>query len=372
MALKPNNPLVKVLLVDDDEDDYLIIRDMLSKIIRPKLNLQWVASFAEAAKLIAAAKHDIYLIDYHLGAQTGLDLLSNFDLSRREQPFIILTGAGDETIEHRAMEQGVADYLVKGKFNAELLARSLRYGLQRKQAETRRLQQLIELNKTKDEFIAVASHQLRTPATAVKQYVGMLLSGYAGKISRDQRQMLNNAYASNERQIKIINSLLKAAQANAGNITLRKTSFNLAQLIAEVVRDQGDALSTKNQQVTITTKPQNFQKLIKADRPNMRMVVDNLLDNSIKYSPENQVISINLWVSGKTLTFTISNNGPSISKADQAKLFEKFSRLDGAVATSGTGLGLYWAKYLVNLHGGNIGVASSPGKGASFRFSLPL
>ena len=197
-------PTKRVLLIDDDEDDYFIIKRLFEKIPKSPFKLEWTADFDDAQRLIATDDHDIYLIDYRLGQSTGLELLEHFSLPQRRQPFIILTGAGDRDIEAAAMKLGTADYLVKGKFDADLLSRVLNYSLSRKEMEAQRVRELMEINESKDEFISLASHQLRTPATAVKQYIGMIIQGFVGDVSEQQRDFLDRAYNSNERQLDII------------------------------------------------------------------------------------------------------------------------------------------------------------------------
>src|SRR4051812_31411863 len=126
---------IRILLVDDDEDDYLIIKSLLHEALKPVPELDWISTFDEAKQKIVDAEHDVYLVDYRLGLHSGLDLISNFDMVQRPEPFIILTGAGDDSIEQKAMEMGVADYLVKGTFGTDLLGRVIMYSLQRKRME---------------------------------------------------------------------------------------------------------------------------------------------------------------------------------------------------------------------------------------------
>jgi two-component system sensor histidine kinase/response regulator len=213
---------IRVLVVDDDEDDFLIIRHFITNIPNLPYELEWVASVDEAIKRIEKHEHDVYLIDYRLGEQTGLELLRSVNMVDRSEPFIILTGVGDDRVEQDAMKLGAADYLVKGTFDSELLSRVLRHSIQRKQMEVQRVQQLMDLNRSKDEFIALASHQLRTPATAVKQYVSMVLEGYAGGVNEEQQALLQSAYDSNERQILIVNDILRVAKLDLDKIVLNK------------------------------------------------------------------------------------------------------------------------------------------------------
>jgi two-component system cell cycle sensor histidine kinase/response regulator CckA len=156
-----NSDQISVLLVDDDEDDFLIIKSVFSRIPDSPFILEWCSSYKKAKKFIKSHDFDIYMIDYHLGEFNGLDLLKYAEPQKRPEPFILLTGTGDREVERQSMKLAAADYLVKGTFGPELLSRTLYYSLGRKQIEEQRLESLIELNRTKDEFISLASHQLR-------------------------------------------------------------------------------------------------------------------------------------------------------------------------------------------------------------------
>lgn len=361
----------KVLLVDDDADDHIILRTLLSKVPGNSFELEWVKDPQEATAVIRAARHDIYLVDYRLGVENGLELLSRLDIQDRPEPFIILTGAGDRRIEQRAMDMGVADYLVKGRFDAELLGRVLRYCLQRKHLEAQRLQHLMEINRSKDEFISLASHQLRTPATVVKQYIAMVLGGYVGDVPEAQRSMLSRAYESNELQLRIVNDLLHVAALDAGRVRLQKARFDLAKLAASAVHDQQSKFQERRQTIDMDL-PEGGAKVI-ADELKLRMVFDNLLDNASKYSDHGTHIRVRVRVAGTMVRVEVTDQGVGISDDNLGKLFQKFSRIDNRLSTEvgGSGLGLYWAKQIVDLHNGTLAVRSVADDGTTFTVKLP-
>jgi two-component system cell cycle sensor histidine kinase PleC len=228
------------------------------------------------------------------------------------------------------------------------------------------------LGETKDEFIMMASHQLRTPATIVKTYAGMLRDGFAGPLSKEQINMLDKAIFSNERQLEIIEDLLRVAKVDAGKVYLEKSDCNVSALINGVIAEQLVTYDSRNQKTIFNTL---IKPIIASLDPNlMRMVLENLLDNASKYSHEGQTITITLSQTKHKTNITISDDGVGILKKDQKKMFTKFSRIDNALSfsTIGTGLGLYWAKKIVNLHGGTIEVCSKVEKGTSFKLSLPF
>lgn len=362
---------VRVLLVDDDEDDFLIIKKTFQQIEDSPFELEWVADYDTAKELILADKHDVYLIDYRLGEHNGLELLRIAMPEKRVQPFILLTGVGNESVEWKSLELAASDYLVKGAFNAQLLSRTLFYALQRKYIEAQRVEYLLDLNRSKDEFISIASHQLRTPATAVKQYVGMLLEGFAGDIPDQQRKLLQRAYESNERQLKIVTDLLKVAQVDAGKIMLRKSLTSIGTVIDEVCRDLNGVFAARDQQLVF--KSPKTEIIANVDSASIRMVLENIIDNASKYSESDTKVVITAESDKDCVVIDIKDEGVGIDPETASKLFEKFSRLDNSLSTKvgGTGLGLYWAKKIIDQHGGDIEYTPNRKQGTTFTVKLP-
>lgn len=365
------NSTGRILLIDDDEDDFFIIRHLVASITNAPFELDWCDSYEEALVRIKQKQHDIYLVDYRLGANTGLELLTELDLPNRPEPFIILTGAGDERVERDAMKMGVADYLVKGTFDSELLSRVLRHSVQRRHMEIQRVQQLIDLNRSKDEFIALASHQLRTPATAVKQYVSMVIEGYAGPVNEDQAALLQSAYDGNERQLQTVNDILRVAKLDLEKIILEKQLINATRKMKNVISDVQPQIIDRNQKV-ITDFPEKPVPVL-IDPEYMRMALSNILDNASKYTEEGKAIYVSVAKKDNQVSFSIRDEGVGIAEEDLGKLFKKFSRIDNplSVKVGGTGLGLYWTQEIIQLHGGVITVDSAVDKGTTFTITLP-
>ncbi len=228
------------------------------------------------------------------------------------------------------------------------------------------------LSDSKDEFIMMASHQLRTPATIVKTYAGMLHEGMAGELTQKQHEMLDRAIFSNERQLEIIEDLLRVARVDDGKVYLEKTNCDVVKLINEVINEQLVMYDARNQK-TVFLKSANLNNT-NLDANLMKMVFENLLENASKYSRENQTIKIGVAQTKHKTVVTISDDGVGIDKKDQKKMFTKFSRIDNALSLStiGTGLGLYWVKKIVDLHEGTIEVHSKVEEGTTFILSLPI
>jgi two-component system sensor histidine kinase VicK len=236
----------------------------------------------------------------------------------------------------------------------------------------RRNLRLEELNDLKDEFIAVASHQLRTPATAVKQYLGLLLEGYTEPLSDSQKIFLERAFESNERQLKIVDDLLRIARVDSENFKIRPTKLEIRKVIQSVVDELADKLKSRHQTVVYDLPKKKIPVL--ADRERITMVFENLIDNACNYSSDNTSIRIKLRSSKGFALIDFQDQGVGIDRRDFPRLFQKFSRIPNprSVEVGGTGLGLYWADRVVRLHGGKILVESNLQKGSTFTVALPI
>lgn len=223
----------------------------------------------------------------------------------------------------------------------------------------------------KDEFIALASHQLRTPATGVKQYIGMLLEGYGGELTKGQRTFAQTAYDSNERQLSIINSILKTAQIDFGAYQLKIIRQDMKELVTETLEAFKPMLTMRRQTVECDFEPDDVCALVEPIE--ISLVISNLIENASKYSPEGGRISISLNADRNYASMAVTDNGVGIKPEDQLKIFEKFTRVDNVLSdtVSGSGLGLYWVKKIVELHEGKILLTSDLNLGSTFTMKLP-
>ena len=265
----------------------------------------------------------------------------------------------------------LGEILLFGTFTAALIAYIVLILIQARAKEMYR-QKERAIKIAQDELLSLASHQLRTPATGVKQYVGMVLQGFAGDISEDQRTLLEKAYASNDRQLRIINEILHMAKIGSGRIVLAKKPINLNDLVADVVNEQrGDIEAAAHAaEIKLPRKPITLP----ADIHMLRMAVENLLSKAIKYTPRGGKIAVHVYKEGGDAKIEITDTGIGIKPSDIGKIFRQFVRLENETSqqVGGTGIGLYLAKHLVELHGGSVSVQSQPGLGSTFTISLPL
>lgn len=227
-----------------------------------------------------------------------------------------------------------------------------------------------KLQAAKNELLSLASHQLRTPATGVKQYVGMVLEGFAGKLSKDQISLLEQAYKSNERQLQIINEFLYVAKLGSGSLTTSKHAFDLVPVVRDVVDEM--ALEIKERHHKVRLKTPKDAKLT-ADEHSVRMIIENLLSNAIKYTKPGGMIRVTLTKASGEWRVHVQDNGIGIDKNDTSLLFKQFSRIPNelSIEVSGSGIGLYLAQQLAHRNGGHISVESEPGIGSLFTLHLP-
>ena len=232
-------------------------------------------------------------------------------------------------------------------------------------------QNLRELDKAKDEFITMASHQLRTPLTAIKGYLSMLLEGDAGEIKVGQYEFVEEAYSGATRMVALINDLLNVSRMETGRFFLEPTDFELTRLINEEIKQLEKTAKDKGLEIEFTKKGKGDIKLC-ADEMKVRQVVMNFIDNAIYYTI-NGKIKVRVSQDKESAYFEVTDNGIGVPKEQQKHLFTKFYRAENARRTrpDGTGLGLFMAKKVIEEHNGEIIFHSEEGRGSTFGFKLP-
>lgn len=384
---------MKILLIEDNPGDARLVREYLKGQEDQTYELTHVTRVKHAMDILHKPGHgfEVIISDIALPDSQGLQSFQKLQKVSNKLPLIFCTGTHDEEMAVAALQKGAQDYLLKGQFDGRMLRRSIRYALERKKFQnaaekarkrTRTLRrkaekleqqsaQLRELNRAKDDFISLASHQLRTPATGVKQYLGLILEGYAGNVDPQQADFLRLAYESNERQLKIVSDLLRTAQLDAGQVNLQPKPTDMAKLLKGIINEQSVQLRARNQKVVMEL-PSDIPK-VSVDQGKLRMALENLVDNASKYTPHDKNIGVTLKAGKDHCRIVISDEGVGIEAADMEKIFQKFSRVSNSLSdeVGGSGLGLYWVKSIIDLHQGTIDVKSTPGKGTSFVIKLP-
>lgn len=232
--------------------------------------------------------------------------------------------------------------------------------------------QLQRLDEAKNEFISMASHQLRTPLTSIKGYLDMMLEGDLGKISPTQRAVLREAFSSSERMVRLINDFLNVSRLQTGKFTIDKQSVDIAQIL----RDEVSLLKVVADQRSVEMVLKIDKKIpsLAVDSEKIRQVMLNMIDNAIYYSSPHKKVVITLKSSGKMIEFSVKDSGIGVPKSEQANIFGKFFRGTNAKKRrpDGTGVGLFLAKKVILSHDGEMIFESEEGKGSTFGFKLPV
>ena len=232
--------------------------------------------------------------------------------------------------------------------------------------------QLQRLDAAKDEFVSMASHQLRTPLTSVKGYISMVLEGDVGKITKEQRLLLEEAFTSSERMVHLIGDFLNVSRLQTGKFIIDTHPVDLAKVAKQEVESIRQIAATHG--VTVSFKsPPRFPELY-IDENKIRQVIMNFMDNAIYYSPDSQEIKVTLSIEEGDAVLRVIDKGMGVPEDVQKKLFTKFFRAENArkQRPDGTGIGLYLARKVIDGHNGSIVFESKEGKGSTFGFRLPI
>lgn len=224
------------------------------------------------------------------------------------------------------------------------------------------------LDETKDEFISMASHQLRTPLTAIKGYLSMVLEGDAGELNPNQYKLLEQSFFSSQRMVYLISDLLNLSRLNTGKFIIEQAQVQLADLVQSEV-DQLAETARSREINLVYKKPVDFPEMM-LDETKTHQVVMNLIDNAIYYTRAGGKITVSLTETPHAVEFTVKDTGIGVPRQLQHKLFSKFYRAENArrARPDGTGLGLFMAKKVIVAQGGSIIFESEEGKGSTFGF----
>ena len=371
------NNKVRVLLVEDDEDDYILTASLLTEIQPDKFEPVWARSYEEALEKIASEQFDVCLLDYRLGAHNGLELLHEARKLGYNGPLILLTGQSDQELDFEAMRAGAADYLIKDQISAANLERSIRYSIQQKQMEAERIQRIREqearsqaesANKAKDEFLAMVSHELRTPLNAMLGWVG-ILRGNKGDEGVYQRA-IDAIERSAKTQNRLVNDLLDISRVASGNLWIERQPVVLSSVVEPAVDEAFPA--AKDKSITLDVELQEAVKWVQGDPNRLHQVVNNLLQNAIKFTPEGGRVNVRLEYLDGQARLTVSDTGKGIRPEFLPYVFDRYRQAAGGNdRRAGLGLGLAISRHIVELHGGSI-TAQSEGEGTGSTFTVLL
>jgi len=233
-------------------------------------------------------------------------------------------------------------------------------------------EKLAEANRLKTEFVNIVAHQLRTPLSAIRWSVGFLSEEKAGHLNSQQYEQIELIQSNVKRLIKLVEDLLDVSKIEQGRIALKKEKINLEDLAREMVKQYSSYARASN--ISLKLKTEKKLPLVSADPEKIKIVLQNLIDNAIRYSKKIGKIQIKLSKENGYIKCEVRDNGVGIPKNEQKYIFRKFFRSSNILRrqTRGTGLGLFIAKAFINLHNGRIGFKSEENKGSVFWFELPI
>ncbi|MFH1725305.1 MAG: hybrid sensor histidine kinase/response regulator [Elusimicrobiota bacterium] len=360
---RPIEDGMRVLLIEDNEDVAGLLRESLQK-AETGIELEHAARLDSGLERAAEGGIDAVLLDLDLPDSKGLSTLVKALADAPRMPIVVMTGHNDESMALRAVREGAQDYLFKGQASPMLLSRVLRYAVERK-----RLEQLHE------DLLHNINHELKSPIASIFATMAALSEGMVGELTEAQANWVGLAVKNAQHLLNLVDDLLDVARAQTGALTVEPTSIDLREVVTETVSSLKPV--AEKREVALAEEVSGSLPPVLADPKRARQVLGNLVDNAIKFSPLGGSISVRAEeVSGKAgfVRVAVADSGCGIEPEDTERVFDRLYRASKKkpAAQKGLGIGLFLCKQLVDLHGGEIWVESSLGKGSTFFFTLPV
>ncbi len=373
MAIVAADPLT-VLLVEDSRPHAQLVEDMLDE-QGAGMRLIHRARVADAERVLCGAdRPDCVLMDLGLPDAEGLDAVRRLVAAAPETPLVVLSGQDDEEIATQAVQQGAQDYLVKARSDGYIIARAIRYAIERKRAQialTRHASEVQAFAEFQRDFVAAASHELRTPLTSILGYIELLMDE-PDEPEAVRAVYLQAALRNSHRLLQLIEDLLTVNRMETSALPIEPRSVRVDELAGACLEDAAARCAAKGLEFDVDLAAGDARVL--ADPERMAEVLDNLLGNAVKFTPAGGRIALRTRVEGGRGVLDVEDTGMGIASEDLPRIFDRFYRSARSIrlATPGTGLGLAIALSLVEAQDGVLGVRSEPGAGSTFTVGLPL
>jgi two-component system sensor histidine kinase/response regulator len=364
---------VRLLVIDDTRANI----DLICKTLKPNGYTFQIALNGETALKLLSKQPlpDLILLDIMMPGIDGYETCRRIkaDESIRDIPIIFLTAMNETENIITAFKVGGVDYITKPFNREEIHARiTTHVNLQRLQKESELKSRKLEaLNDLKNKFIGIAAHDLRNPLVSIQGFSNILKNDI-DILSKEMRDdFLETLCSASNHMLNLINEILDVSVIDSGNLQLKKNNSSLQKLVAERIRLYAVVADKKN--ITLQSDLEDIPEF-SFDPNRIAQVIDNLITNAIKFSPNEKTVQINLRQTEGLAVVSVQDEGPGISLENQGRLFQHFEVLDSRPTGNERciGLGLSIAKRMIESHGGAIGVESTLGKGANFIFKLPI
>jgi signal transduction histidine kinase len=369
---------MKILLLEDNPADARLFEEYVNESSSFIKKLDKAESLEEALEYLNNGKYyNVIVSDLNVPDSEGLNTFFTIRKKAKDSAIVVLSGANDEGIALKAVEAGAQDYIFKNELNPEILPRLLKYADQRKKSEI----QLIEakekaenLQKLQEQFVAMATHELRSPMNSILGFTEVLLEE---ETHVDKFEMLEIILNSSKKLLNHINNMLDMAKVKSGKMTLDETEFNIADSFIEVFNMQKGQVKNKDVFVKKEILQVNYQYVV-GDRLKFEQIFTNLLTNALKFTDEGEV-KVSLFDKSSTKDTTnvilrITDNGPGISEKEIQELFTPYHQIKNSENTikRGTGLGMTVVDTFINMMNGKVKVSSKPNIGTTFLVEFPF
>ncbi len=376
---------IRILLIEDSPADTKALEMDLIEKSDHQFSVLCTKTLSEGIKSIGHDQFDVVLLDLELPDSHGLQTLFRFLPQAAGVPVLALTGCYDERVGLEAVQAGAQDYLVKDNLSPSTLSRAVRYAIERKRSEEEILRAQQELKKSNTDllrkqeelqaFYHNVSHEVKTPLAAAREFVSLVLEGFAGPINEMQREYLDIALESCNRMRLCVDDLFDAARLETGKISMDLSPGSIGSVIKRLIAVFTPAAKQKN--VRLRSRISKNIPKIPLDEHRIAQVITNLLNNALKFTSAGGEVVISakfIQLNSGFVEVKVCDSGRGIPASDLPYIFDRLSQAksaDGA-HTAGMGLGLHISRDLVQLHGGTIWAESEEGKGAVFTFRLPV
>jgi signal transduction histidine kinase len=367
---------IEVLLVEDDEEDYLLTKDLLSRLDGVRHEIHWVSDYRAALKAARDGDHDVYLVDYRLGADDGIELIRELVANGHDVPVIVLTGQGNRDVDVEAARAGAVDYLIKGEVSPALLERTIRYAM-RGHADMRALRKSEEGLRQAQKMEAVGqlaggiAHDFNNLLTVISGYTEILLRRL-GREAEGRKEIVEVSKAA-ERGARLIRQLLAYSRGQVLELRVLDLNNVVTETHAMLERVIGE-------NIVFSTALTEDLGSISADKGQLEQIIMNLVVNARDAVAEGGTLLVatrNVTLTddlrdtnaGDYVMLTVTDTGQGMDAATAGRIFEPF--FTTKVRNAGTGLGLSTVYGIVTQIGGHIEVESEPGIGTTFRLYFP-